>query len=184
MGAGGGKRDAVPPLRPVTPLTFWSVAGGGAVAEGLCAAAEGYSGRLGSAGCVPAAALACCTRRPLPASASSAFISGADMSARGRAIDCGSAHPGDVPAAALPCKSRAAPADASWWFAQGPPCDGVGHQPHEPRTPFDSGASLSAVGKRGPDDLSGVAEDGVAPPVTERADDVEPAAGLGQGIGR
>jgi hypothetical protein len=45
--------------------TFWSVASGGAVAEGLCAAGEGYIGRLGSANGVLAAALGRCTRWPL-----------------------------------------------------------------------------------------------------------------------
>src|SRR5438552_3609765 len=45
--------------------------------------------------------------------------------------------------------------------------------------PPRQGSSGARQRKRGPDDLSGVAEGGVAPPVTERADDVEPAAGLG-----
>jgi hypothetical protein len=53
----------------------------------------------------------------------------------GRAIDCGSAHRGQVPGAALPCKPRAAPAGAGCWLAPGPPCDRAGHQPHESRTP-------------------------------------------------
>jgi hypothetical protein len=41
-----------------------SVASGDAVAEGLCAAGEGYSGRLGSAGGVLAAALGRCRTCP------------------------------------------------------------------------------------------------------------------------
>jgi len=53
----------------------------------------------------------------------------------GRAIDCGSAHLGHVPGAALLCKPRAAPAGAGCWLAPEPPCDRVGHQSHESRTP-------------------------------------------------
>ena len=30
---------------------------------------------------------------------------------------------------------RAAPVDTGCWLAPGPPCDRVGHQPHEPTTP-------------------------------------------------
>jgi hypothetical protein len=53
-----------------TPLIIRPVAGGGAVAGGLCAPGEGRSARLRSARCVPAAALGRCTRWPLLGSAS------------------------------------------------------------------------------------------------------------------
>ena len=74
LGALGGARSD-----GLEPPTFCSVDSGGAVAEGLRAAAEGYRGRLGAAGCVLAAALACCTRWPLPAFSLFGFMPGAEM---------------------------------------------------------------------------------------------------------
>jgi hypothetical protein len=63
-----------------------SVASGGAVADGLCAVGEGYSGRLGSATCVLAAALGCCTRWPIAAQPLG-FMMRVEMPTLGWAID-------------------------------------------------------------------------------------------------
>jgi hypothetical protein len=53
----------------------------------------------------------------------------------GNVSSAGFAHPSHASAAALPCRPRAAPAGAGSWRVPGPPCDRVGHWPHEPRTP-------------------------------------------------